>query len=89
MKFKINDIVVVVTQFETFISIIDNDEKLEEANNKYDDIFLFNSSVEQAKEIIALQQICKRLYNNYEENIQRIELLEENIRKMIFSKFEN
>ena len=88
-KFKIGDPVIInYSGLDLFIDIVSNEQILHRVNeNKFDEVFEFKGTLEQANEIIRLQALKFRLKlkkDNYSDK-QRIKLLTQNIYMMIAS----
>ena len=86
-KFKIGDPVIFdYSELDLFIDIVSNEDILQRVNeNKFGEVFKFKGTLEQANEIIKLQSLKFRL-NLKKDNtsdIQRIQLLSENIQMML------
>ncbi len=79
---KLQDYIIVDTQFEFGVFKIYNRTQLDQATSD-DQIKKFLGTSEQADEIISLQNMLHRLLRTNEDNVQRCEQVKSNINMMI------
>lgn len=86
-KFKIGDPVIFdYSELDLFIDIVSNEKILHTVNeNKFGEVFKFNGTLEQANEIIQLQNLLFKLnlQKDNSSDLRRIQVLNNNIQMML------
>ena len=81
IRYKLNDYIIYCSEFDYGVFIIETDEQLEQAELD-SNVSKFKGSEADAKGIIELRRILNNLLEKRHLNVQRIELLRNNIRMM-------